>query len=221
MMRAFGLAMILLGAAGLGLSMIDWPSNDVVRAKSETAPDVSETPEDTAENTNETTDENTDAGRATTQAALDNVLKDVQSQGTEASGDVAELSPANVRVFEPQAEEQTPAPVLWAEISAASEVVSEGSGYADFLVTLSEPAERSVVIIFSTINLSANDREDYQSQRGTVTFEPGVVSAEIRTPLVDDDIKEDDEQFAMILNGAPGIVTFKNRRVTTTIQDDD
>lgn len=129
--------------------------------------------------------------------------------------------PANVKVFERDYRDDQPAAPLLAEIAARSEIVDEGSGYADFRVTLSEPAERSVVIIFSTLDLSAKDREDYQSQRGTVTFEPGVMSADIRTPLVDDDVKEEDEQFAIILNGAPGIVSFKSRRVTATIRDDD
>ncbi|MEM8950704.1 MAG: Calx-beta domain-containing protein, partial [Pseudomonadota bacterium] len=159
--------------------------------------------------------------RSATDSALDSIRKNVELRQETAIGGITEVSPANVRIFDNRTRSEDAEPPLWADISAASAVVDEDSGYANFLVTLSEPAERSVVIIFSTVSLSANDEEDYLSQRGTVTFEPGVVSAEIRTPLVDDDIKEDDEQFAIVLNGAPGIVSFKSRRVTATIRDND
>ncbi len=246
-MRAFGLLMIILGGAGLGLSLIDWRSTDPSKAgdqarsdatvvdqeagdrnkgdgassvepfpKRETAADDDAQKEEADQAIAGATDDD-DA----TDAALDNIRQNVEFSRETATGGVTEVSPANVRVFDNRSQSKDVEPELWAEISAASEVVEEDSGYANFLVTLSEPAERSVVIIFSTVNLSATDQEDYQSQRGTVTFEPGVVSAEIRTPLVDDDIKEDDEQFAIVLNGAPGIVNFKSRRVTATIKDND
>lgn len=242
MMRAFGLAMIALGTVGLGLSVMDWRSISTSPTEDEAAPGVAvvdqEIGDEIQENGEGSTDQGPEPTTATddatqqasaddtdvgdlTDAALENVRMNVQPLEATGTSKVAKLSPANVRVFETAGQTNETEPLLWAEISAASEIVSEDSGHANFLVTLSEPAERSVVIIFSTINLTANDPEDYLSQRGTVTFEPGVVSAEIHTPLVDDDIKEADEQFAIVLNGAPGIVSFKSRRVTTTIKDND
>lgn len=222
MMRAVGLVMIVLGGLGIGVSLVDWQAIGVFQA----AGDVQQENEGKADEGGvELTTGQTEPGEGVTKAALENGPVATQPNGPSskpaASDVVAERDPANVRVFEPDDRSSDDTTTLWADISTASDVVREDSGHASFLVTLSEPAERSVVIIFSTVDLSANDQEDYRSQRGTVTFEPGVVSAEIQTPLIDDDIEEDDEQFAIVLNGAPGIVNFKSRRITTTIEDDD
>lgn len=234
MMRMAGLAMIVLGLIGLGMTAFDWETMFEPTAENQTASDAVEPDQETAAVDQEADDqaqvEEIEAVDAAQEAPAE--IADDQSQAApapeiaqpsepEADVSVAESSPANVKVFERDAQQDQSEPTLWAEITASSDTVDEDSGHANFLVTLSEPSERSVVIIFSTVDLSANDREDYESQRGTVTFEPGVVSAEIKTPLLDDDIKEDDEQFAIVLNGAPGIVSFKSRRITTTIKDDD
>lgn len=213
MIRVAGLAMIAFGLLGLGLSLVDWKTFGAFRAEDGTARNVADVDE-------EPDDQQAIAGARTDTATAEAHQASLPSKTADTNG-VSASNPANVKVFEREDQGEQSPPTLWADISAGSDVVDEDSGHANFLVTLSEPAERSVVIIFSTVDLSAVDQEDYRSQRGTVTFEPGVVSAEIRTPLVDDDIKEDDEQFAIVLNGAPGIVSFKSRRVTTTIRDND
>lgn len=241
-MRMAGLVMIMLGLVGLGMTAFDWETMFEPTAESQTASDATETVDEEAaldqdtdiqaqgENVEQAQNEDAEVFDAAEDGTVDTPADESPSAPTpeiaqpsevEPGVEVAESSPASVKVFERDEQQDETKPTLWAEISAGEDVVDEDSGHANFLVTLSEPSERSVVIIFSTVDLSANDREDYESQRGTVTFEPGVVSAEIKTPLVDDDIKEDDEQFAIVLNGAPGIVSFKSRRITTTIRDND
>jgi len=226
-MRVAGLAMIVLGLIGLGISVVDWDTIGGSQTADETASNGTAVDQHSDEQISEEKTLENDKAENESPKTVDNerpegpIEEPGQAQETAGSNGVAETGPANVKVFDRDEQPDPSKPTLWAEISASSEIVNEDSGHANFLVTLSEPTTRSVVIIFSTVDLSANDQEDYQSQRGTVTFEPGVVSAEIKTPLVDDDIKEDDEQFAIVLNGAPGIVNFKSRRITTTIRDDD
>ncbi|MGI9506624.1 MAG: Calx-beta domain-containing protein [Geminicoccaceae bacterium] len=244
MMRMAGLVMIVLGLVGLGMTAFDWETMFEPTVENQTASDVIETVEKGAaadqdtdiqaqgENVEQARNEDDEVADAAEDGAVETSADEspsapvptpeiAQPSEPEPKVDIVESGPASVKVFERDEPQDQTTPTLWAEISAGKDVVDEDSGHAHFLVTLSEPADRSVVIIFSTVDLSANDREDYESQRGTVTFEPGVVSAEIKTPLVDDDIKEDDEQFAIVLNGAPGIVSFKSRRITTTIRDND
>lgn len=239
MIRIVGLAMIVLGLIGLGMTAFDWETMFEPAAENQAASEAVEPDQEAAavdqETDNQAQVEKIEAVDAAQEEPAETPADESPTAPTpeiaqpsepetdvpEPDISVAESSPANVKVFERDAEQDQSEPTLWAEITASSDTVDEDSGHANFLVTLSEPSDRSVVIIFSTVDLSANDREDYESQRGTVTFEPGVVSAEIKTPLLDDDIKEDDEQFAIVLNGAPGIVSFKSRRITTTIKDDD
>lgn len=202
MRRAVGLFMIALGALGLGASLVDWQNVEGLRS-SNTAPP-----------------ETIPAGESTDGGATSD--DDVgQPADTIERASVTENDAAAVKLFEQEDRLETSGPRPSADVAPGSEIVDEDAGHADFLVTLSEPAERPIVIIFSTIDLSADDGEDYRSQRGTLTFKPGMVSAEIRTPLVDDEIKEDDEQFAIILNGAPEVVDVRNRRATATIRDND
>ena len=237
MMRATGLVMIIVGLTGLGMTLVDWRS----LGRSQTERELDPASDDEAMATGPTggqpqTDREAAASEVPTLPpeanAAETELAAVERPTNSATAQtpaheiaaphaVTERSPANVKVFERESQTEPAAPTLWADISTGSAFVSEDSGHANFIVTLSEPADRSVIIIFSTINLSANDQEDFQSQSGTVTFEPGVVSAEIRTRLIDDDVKEQDEEFAIVLNGAPNTVNFRNRRAAVVIKDDD
>ena len=226
--RTAGLVMITLGLIGLGTAFIDWQANSEAETDETAIANEATVDEITTLGHDESVDEGAEDATGGPQVAepqtgqeTDNQVVDVAVASPDGSDGVTVQPPGNVKIFERDGQPDQKKPILWASIAAASDVINEDSGHANFLVTLSEPADHSVVIIFSTIDLSAQDQEDYQSQRGTVTFEPGVVSAEIRTPLVDDDIKEDDEEFAIILNGAPGIVQFKSRRITATIRDND
>ncbi len=146
---------------------------------------------------------------------------DAKPDPRDAGEAVATASPGHVKFFDETRQDSEARTLPWADIAASSELVDEDSGYANFVVTLSEPTVRPIIVIFSTVDSSARSDSDYKGQRGTVTFEPGVVSAEIRTPLIDDGEKEGDEQFAIILNGAPNAVQFTNRRAAVTIRDND
>lgn len=201
--RAIGISMIVLGLIGLSISFVDRSRIEVLWASWTNEPVV------TAE------EERTSAAKAM-EAEVNSPQPADQSQ----TAAVTELETGNVNVFE-RGTEASPDTLPWVDVEPGNDLAREDSGHINFVLTLSKPVERPIIIIFTTVDGSARSDEDYLSQRGTVTFKPGVVSAEIRTPLVDDQVKEGDEQFALILNGSPGIVNLRSRRATATIEDND
>jgi len=224
--RAIGLLLIVLGLTGIGLAQIDWSAADkdaasrqaeeataVAAAAKQSEPDAADAAEPEIENASAQAENN-----PTGEADLQEVAVEPSEQVATAT--ITESEAGDIKVFdyaEPSSDETLP----WVDIAAGSEAFSEDSDHASFILTLSEPVERPIIIIFSTVDGSARSDEDYLSQRGTVTFEPGMVSAEIRTPLVDDQEAEGDEQFAMVLNGAPSIVKLRSQRIRAIIKDND
>ena len=224
--RVLGLSMIMVGMLGLGMSLVDWSTlKSPWRSKSGKSAIIAlqDAP------TDEKNQESLSPG-APPEAAGDgqpaperSIVRDVEAQTPNdqiGTTTVTQKETASVRVIDrdPSA---ISTPKLWVDISTGRDEVSEDSGYANFVVTLSEPAPQPIVLIFTTIDGSARDGEDYRAQRGTVTFEPGIGSAEIRTLLIDDQVQENDEQFAIVLNGSPNIVNLRHRRATVTIKDND
>lgn len=90
-----------------------------------------------------------------------------------------------------------------------------------FDLRLSQPLERPLVIAYATIGGTAKDGVDFETQSGIVTFEPGDTSAEVRTPLFDDDAAEGQEQFWLYLSVDPSLAKLNERQVTAIIMDDD
>jgi len=237
--RVAGLAMILLGALGLGASVVDWrqieafwgaendrnaevqnEENQNIEANDEASPTdnvLSSAGANAAETSRDSVDiDNTDLAEADP-AELDSAIAGAAdaaatetTPGSKASPTaIAAVNGANVKVFEQPDQGGEAKTLPWVDVAASNETVDEGNGFANFVVTLSEPADSPIIIIFSTVNDSAESDVDYQSQRGMVTFKPGIVSAEIQTPLVDDQDKEGDERFTIVLNGAPDVVNFR------------
>ena len=61
---------------------------------------------------------------------------------------------------------------------------------------------------------------DYDSVSGTLTFTPGEVSKAIRVPVIDDDLDEPDETFALVLSDPRG-ATLGRGSALGRIRDDD
>lgn len=209
--RAIGFFFILLGLVGLGMSMADRSAiESLLHPKG--SPQAKET---AAAAEDESADAEPVAAAGT--ASPPPVDRSVAPEDTTV---ITELEAGDVNVIK-RDDKVEPEKLPWVDVSPGSEIVREDSDHINFVLTLSEPAERPIIIIFSTVDGSAQSDEDYLGQRGTVTFKPGIVTAEIRTPLVDDQVKEGDEQFGLVLNGAPGIVNLHSRRATATIRDND
>ena len=101
--------------------------------------------------------------------------------------------------------------------------VTEGdAGTADavFTVTLSAASVDPVTVVYATEDGTAKDVDDYQSQSGILTFDPGVTSLTISVPIVGDSLTENKESFVVKLSDPNGAALGKSVG-TGTIADND
>ncbi len=98
---------------------------------------------------------------------------------------------------------------------------AEGSGAVVFEFHLDEPADRPLVILYAATDDTARAGQDYEAKSGVITFSAGSEYAEVRVPLIDDDQREDSEQFHLFLSGDPEIIQFSQRQIPATISDND
>jgi hypothetical protein len=91
-----------------------------------------------------------------------------------------------------------------------------------FEVRIDRPAPAGgIAIDYRTDKGSATAGEDYTEQQGTVTIPQGQVGAEILVPVHGDQSDEDEEEFALDLLGARGLVLPADRHAVGTILNDD
>ncbi|MCL6501490.1 MAG: DUF4214 domain-containing protein [Pirellulales bacterium] len=72
---------------------------------------------------------------------------------------------------------------------------------AVFVLTLSEPAEREVVVNFSTRDNTAQAPDDYLSHSGQLVFTPGETEKRVTVQVTGDNVVELDETFFLDLTG--------------------
>ncbi len=109
------------------------------------------------------------------------------------------------------------APVL----GVVSEVrVGEGDGSAAFAVTLSNPGSLEVTATYATMNGTAMARQDYEAATGTLRIAPGETKGTITVPILEDNVKEEDETFTLVLSGAQN-ASLGSATGTGTIVDND
>ena len=106
-------------------------------------------------------------------------------------------------------------------IDASAEPVSEGVTTLVFEVKLSRPTNRSVVVIYATVDGTAKAGTDYEPQQGVITIQPGATTAELHAPLIDDDQVEGEEHFRLFLSTDPTVADVSAKQVRAVIQDDD
>ena len=95
----------------------------------------------------------------------------------------------------------------------------EGSA-VDFTVTLAGPSSQSATVSYATSDGTAVAVDDYGATSGTLTFAPGESSQTVSVLLVDDEIDEADETFAMTLSSATN-ATIDTGVANGTILDND
>jgi len=89
-------------------------------------------------------------------------------------------------------------------VSVNDTTVVEG-GEAVFTITLSNTTLTNVVVDFTTLDGTAVAPDDYAATTGSVTFlAEGALTQEVRVPVANDNIDEDDETFILRLTGATG-----------------
>ena len=97
--------------------------------------------------------------------------------------------------------------------------VNEGAGTMTFTVTLSAASGQSVSVNYGMINQTALSGSDYTAGSGSLTFAPGTTTQTITVPIVNDNVYEISETFAVNLSGATN-ATISDTQGIGTIKDD-
>lgn len=107
------------------------------------------------------------------------------------------------------------------ELNVAGVAASETAGQVDVTVTLSAGTSATVTVDVETQDGTAVAGLDYTAQPlATLTFNPGETSKTVSIPLLDDNLAEGDEAFALHLSNASN-ATIGTTDGTVTILDDE
>ena len=98
-------------------------------------------------------------------------------------------------------------------------MVEEGER-AEFAVTLSPESGLPVTVQYETMDDSAIDGSDYTATSGQLTFPAGTTSRKLYVSTREDDAREPDETFTVVLS-QPVDATLDDASGTGTIIDDD
>ncbi len=98
---------------------------------------------------------------------------------------------------------------------------TEGASEIAFNIMLSRSSDEQLPIAFQTLDGTAKAERDFRDQNGVLLIDPGVRKAEIKIELIDDNVKEQDEQFYVIMATNPEIAVFEQSKHSATISDDD
>ncbi|MCY4085979.1 MAG: hypothetical protein OXG37_03610, partial [Actinomycetia bacterium] len=89
-----------------------------------------------------------------------------------------------------------------------------------FSITLNEAPTEMAVVTYTTRAVTAKENVDYQKVTWRVAFRPGVTSAAAYITILDDNKKEDNETFQVVITDAGGLAIARGT-ATGTITDDD
>ena len=106
-------------------------------------------------------------------------------------------------------------------VSSASGQVSQTTGYATYVVSLSSAATTAVTVVYSTSNGTAAAGSDYGAATGTLTIAAGSSSGNILVPIYNDSTFETDETFSLKVTSATNATLSSSTSVTTAIKNDD
>ena len=113
-----------------------------------------------------------------------------------------------------------PRPPRGPTLSIDDVTVDEDAGTAEFTVRMSAASTEAVSVGYATSDRTAEAGFDYTSTSGTLTMTAGLTVATIVVTVLDDDVAEGEEAFAVILSGATG-ATIADGEGIGTIRDDD
>ncbi|MEZ5934298.1 MAG: Calx-beta domain-containing protein [Alphaproteobacteria bacterium] len=146
------------------------------------------------------------------------VLAERESEPVQAvAGDIVTEQETPPQAVETAAVESGLLPLL----SGSSLPVDEGEEEAIFTLSLSEPASRPIVVLYSALEQEAKGGVDYRGTAGVATFEVGDLNVDVSIPVIDDDVAEPNESFKLFLTVDPHTATLKDREIVTVILDND
>jgi serine/threonine protein kinase len=102
-----------------------------------------------------------------------------------------------------------------------SVVTSESSIAAVFVVKRKAPLRGRAVVNWKARGVSAEADSDFLADSGTVEFADGQTTRAIYVPLRDDQLKEGDETFTVVLESPEGVRLGASPQAVATIRDDD
>jgi hypothetical protein len=97
---------------------------------------------------------------------------------------------------------------------------AEANGPANFTVSLSKQSGKVVTVAYATADDSALAGDDYGARSGTLVFLAGDTSKSVTVPLVDDEVAEGDESFAVTLASSVNAPLADAVGVGTILDDD-
>jgi hypothetical protein len=102
-------------------------------------------------------------------------------------------------------------------VKASVDPAASGAENIIFRIELSQPAEQTVVLIYGTVEGTAKAGKDFEPQQGMVTLAPGIRSAEVRVPLIQQPSSEGEKSFELFLAADPKVADVVDKRVVATI----
>ncbi len=107
------------------------------------------------------------------------------------------------------------------KISVTAAQGSENSGVVKFTIGFSKPTEKTILLIYSTADLTAKAGSDYEEVRGALKVKPGATTAIVQIPLMDDQISEGNETFELLVTTDLSVAQVEVQRATGTILDNE
>ena len=105
-------------------------------------------------------------------------------------------------------------------ISIANAAAAEGDGEMAFAVRLSVASSQTVTVEYATADVTATAGTDYEETTSTLTFLALETTQTIRVPIIDDDLDEALEAFAVALSNASN-ATIADGEAAGVIADND
>jgi len=170
--------------------------------------------------------ESPDAERPAAETTADETTADESpAVASPAPESPAESSTAERPDAETTADEATAAPKARngteaVAVKASVDLAEAGAAGVVFRIELSRPAEKTVVLIYGTVDGTAKAGEDYEPRQGVLTLAPGTRSADVRVPLIEHRRLKGDTRFELFLTADPKVATIVDQRVTATIPGD-
>ena len=106
------------------------------------------------------------------------------------------------------------------QLEITDATASENGASLQFAVTLLQASGQEARVDYVTSDITAHAGADYSREAGVLAFPAGTVEQVVAVPLLNDDLDENDETFAMTLSNARNAVLPANGG-TGTITDDD
>ncbi|NET67259.1 MAG: hypothetical protein F6K63_23875 [Moorea sp. SIO1G6] len=88
------------------------------------------------------------------------------------------------------------------DVSLKEPEENQDETFAVFTVTLSPPSDKTVTVNYQTQDGTAKAPGDYTATSGSLEFEPGDTTKEIRVKVNSDDVVENNETFTIVLSNA-------------------